>query len=275
MLAAVAEARTMPVVTFTTDFGTGDGYVGAMKGVVLSLAPTATLVDITHDVPPYDVAAGAFALAQATPHFPPGSIHVAVVDPGVGGERAELVLEARGSFFIGPDNGLLSLAARGPRVAHEITAAGFRREPVSPTFHGRDVFAAAAGRLAAGASAKEAGPLLPAIVDLVTSWTEFALAAPPPDASTGDILHVDRFGNLVTSWEGDLLTPGQWRLRRRDGSGQPFLLTAGRTYGDVAPGELVVYVGSAGVIEIGVREGSAAAVTGLKRGAPVSLERVG
>ena len=102
----------MPVVTFTTDFGTHDGYAGAMKGVVLSIAPRATLVDITHGIPAQDVAAGAVALAQAAPLFPPGSIHVAVVDPGVGGERADLLVEAGGLFFIGPDNGVLSLAAR-------------------------------------------------------------------------------------------------------------------------------------------------------------------
>ena len=107
--------RRMPIVTFTTDFGAGDGYAGAMKGVVLSLAPAAQLVDITHGVPPMDVAAGAVALAQAASLFPPGTIHVAVVDPGVGGARADILIEAGGSLFIGPDNGVLSLAARPPR----------------------------------------------------------------------------------------------------------------------------------------------------------------
>src|SRR5438128_5699715 len=131
----------MTVVTFTTDFGSSDGYAGAMKGVVLSLAPDAALVDISHDVPAHDVQAGAFALAQAAPLFPPGTIHVAVVDPGVGGARADLVVAAGGSFFIGPDNGLLTLAAPAPRRAWRIENPSYRREPVSPTFHGRDVFA--------------------------------------------------------------------------------------------------------------------------------------
>ena len=135
----------MPIVTFTTDFGAGDGYAGAMKGVVLSLAPAAQLVDITHGVPPMDVAAGAVALAQAAPLFPPGTIHVAVVDPGVGGERADILIEAGGSLFIGPDNGVLSLAARPPRRVYRIESSMFRRDPVSPTFHGRDVFAPTAG----------------------------------------------------------------------------------------------------------------------------------
>src|SRR5436190_5026829 len=156
----------MPIVTFTTDFGLRDGYAGAMKGVVLSLAPAATLVDITHGVPPQDVAAGAVTLAQAAPLFPPGTIHVAVVDPGVGGDRADLLVEAGGHVFIGPDNGVLSLAAHAGRRIYRIEAPGFRRDPVSPTFHGRDVFAPTAGRLASGARPSDAGPLVEGMFDL-------------------------------------------------------------------------------------------------------------
>src|SRR5437763_7427615 len=115
----------MPIVTFTTDFGSGDGYAGAMKGVVLSLAPLAQLVDITHGVPPMDVAAGAVALAQAASLFPPGTIHIAVVDPGVGGARADILIESGGSLFVGPDNGVLSLAARAPRRVYRIESSMF------------------------------------------------------------------------------------------------------------------------------------------------------
>jgi S-adenosylmethionine hydrolase len=268
----------MTVVTFTTDFGTSDGYVGAMKGVVLSLAPDAQLVDITHDVPAYDVAAGAYALAQAAPMFPPGSIHLVVVDPGVGHARAELVVAAHGSLFVGPDNGVLSLAARGPRVAHRITAPAFRREPVSPTFHGRDVFAAAAGRLAAGAAPRDAGPLLPAIVDLRQLGDRVGPQADSAAAMGGTILHVDRFGNLITSIDGDGLSFGQWHLRAasagRDGRPADFVATAARTYADVDRGALVFYVGSSGLVEIAVREGSAAAATALARGTAVSIEKI-
>ena len=259
----------MTVVTFTTDFGTGDGYVGAMKGVVLSLAPDAQLVDITHEVPPFDVAAGAFALAQAAPLFPPGSIHVAVVDPGVGHARAELVVEAHGSLFVGPDNGVLSLAARGPRVARRIEADHFRRQPVSPTFHGRDVFAAAAGRLASGAAPRDAGSLLPAMVDLTAVDAETTGTAP---GLSGTILHVDRFGNLITSIDGEQLTPGHWRLRPRGTSGPGIVAAAARTYADVARGALLFYVGSSGLVELACREGSAAAATGLGRGAAITIE---
>jgi S-adenosylmethionine hydrolase len=254
----------MSIVTFTTDFGTADGYVGAMKGVVLSLAEDATPVDITHDIPRHDIAAGAFALAQAAPLFPAGTVHVAVVDPGVGSARAEIVVEAGGSFFVGPDNGVLALAARGPRVAHRIDGPEFRRQPVSPTFHGRDVFAQTAGLLARGRKAREAGALLPAIEELV-----------PPGTTAGSeavILHTDSFGNLITSLPGEGLEPGGWLTLIADGgAGRP--LRAGRTYADVAPGELVAYAGSAGLIEIAVREGSAARATGLQRGARVRLER--
>lgn len=254
----------MSIVTFTTDFGTVDGYVGAMKGVVLSLAQDATPVDITHDIPRHDIAAGAFALAQAAPLFPPGTVHVAVVDPGVGSARAEIVVEAGGSFFVGPDNGLLALAARGPRVVHRIERAEFRRQPVSPTFHGRDVFAQTAGLLARGTHAREAGALLPAIEELV----------PPAgaNAAAAVVVHIDSFGNLITSLPGENLDPGGW-LTLVAGQGRALSLRAARTYADVKAGELVAYVGSAGLVEIAVREGSAAEVTGLERGAPLRLER--
>lgn len=260
----------MTVVTFTTDFGTIDGYVGAMKGVVLSLAPDAVLVDITHDVPRHDVAAGAFALAQAAPLFPPGTVHIAVVDPGVGGDRADIVVEAGGAYFVGPDNGLLALAARGPRVAHEIVRADFRRDPVSPTFHGRDVFAQTAGKIARGSLLKDAGPLLEAIEEL----PGVRLADGEQDAAV--VVHIDAFGNLITSWAGDGLGPGRWRvevLAAGGGTSRSFDVQGARTYADVAPGELLTYVGSAGVVEIAVREGSAATQTRLRRGDRIRFGR--
>src|SRR4029079_14508596 len=210
----------MPIVTLTTDFGAGDGYAGAMKGVVLSIAPSAQLVDSTHGVPPMDVAAGAVALAQAAALFPPGTIHIAVVDPGVGGTRADILIESGGSLFVGPDNGVLSLAAAAPRPGsrvptavvrlalgagaprrvYRIESSMFRRDPVSPTFHGLDVFAPTAGRLAAGATAADAGPSIDAIVEL---------GAPPLHKQggvvEGQVIHVDSFGNLITSLPAEVL----------------------------------------------------------------------
>jgi len=253
----------MAVVTFTTDFGSSDGYAGAMKGVVLSLAPDAVLVDISHHVPARDVRAGAFTLAQAAPFFPPGTIHVAVVDPGVGGARAEVVVAAGGALFVGPDNGLLSLAAPAPRRAWRIENTAYRREPVSPTFHGRDVFAAAAGRLASGWAADGAGGALGEIVSL-------PVHARPLDAGgEGEVVHIDGFGNLFTSFSG-AVAPGPWVVELGEDS---FSLTGGRTFTDVAPGELVLYPGSGGQVEIAMRDGSAEALTGAGLGASLRLRR--
>jgi S-adenosylmethionine hydrolase len=259
----------MPIVTFTTDFGAGDGYAGAMKGVVLSLAPAAQLVDITHGVPPMDVAAGAVALAQAAPLFPPGTIHVAVVDPGVGGERADILIEAGGSLFVGPDNGVLSLAARAPRRIYRIQASMFRRDPVSPTFHGRDVFAPTAGRLASGASAADAGPAIDTIVEL---------GAPPLHKQGGiveaQVIHVDSFGNLITSLPAELFvaagTGSDVQVEVEGGEGR-FRPVFGRTFSDVSPGALIAYIGSGGQLEIARRDGSAAARVGAGRGATVRV----
>jgi S-adenosylmethionine hydrolase len=254
----------MAVVTFTTDFGSSDGYAGAMKGVVLSAAPDAVVVDISHHIPARDVQAGAITLAQAAPYFPAGTIHVAVVDPGVGGARAEVVVASGGAYFIGPDNGLLSLAASAPRRAWLIENPAYRREPVSPTFHGRDVFAVAAGRLAFGWAAEGAGRALEDIS---------ALPLGPParlgEGGEGEVVHVDGFGNLFTSF-GGAVAPGAWDLLLE---GESFGLAGGRTFSDVTAGTLVLYAGSGGQVEIAVRDGSAAERTGARRGTRLRLRR--
>lgn len=255
----------MAIITLTTDFGTRDGYVGAMKGVVLSIAPQATLVDLTHGVPAQDVIAGAVSLSQAAPYFPPGTIHVAVVDPGVGGARADLLVEAEGRFFIGPDNGVLSLAARGPRRIYEIRSEAFRREPVSPTFHGRDVFAPAAARLAAGAPPAEAGPLRDAMVEIGA-----AQLRQRGGVVEGEVVYVDGFGNLLTSVPADLIPDGAAvEIDGLEGRFEPVLA---RTFSDVETGVLVAYIGSGGHLEIARRDGSAAARIGAERGTKVRVK---
>jgi S-adenosylmethionine hydrolase len=255
----------LPIVTFTTDFGSRDGYAGAMKGVVLSLAPAATVVDITHGVPPQDVAAGAVALTQAAPLFPPGTIHVAVVDPGVGGARADLLVEAGGHFFVGPDNGVLSLVARSGRRVYRIEARAFRREPVSPTFHGRDVFAATAGRLASGARASDAGPVIEEMVELTQP-----VVSRRAGQAEGRVIHVDAFGNLITSL-GAAHVPADASIEI-EGAGGVYHPVLARTFSDVASGALVAYLGSGGQLEIARRNGSASAHIGAQRG---SIVRVG
>lgn len=258
----------MSIVTFTTDFGSADGYVGAMKGVVLSRSRGATLVDICHDVPPHDVAAGAFALSQAAGHFPPGTIHVAVVDPGVGGPRADVVVVAKNHIFVGPDNGLLTLAAPKPDAVFAIEAAGFRRPVVSPTFHGRDVFAPAAGMLAAGAPPEDAGRLLPGLAPLPA-------VAPASAATAAKVLHVDRYGNVITSLSPSALPRGHAELKLMLGEGelqQTVQVPLKKTYSDVEPGTAVLYVGSAGLVELAVRNGSAARLFNVGRGTVVHIE---
>jgi S-adenosylmethionine hydrolase len=255
----------MAVVTFTTDFGCADPYAGAMKGVVLSLAPDAVLVDISHEVPARDIARGALTLEQAARWFPPGTIHVAVVDPGVGGTRAEVVVAAAGAYFVGPDNGLLALAATAPRRAWRIESAAFRREPASPTFHGRDVFAPAAGRLAAGWSPEQAGPPLADIAP-----APVAAATPVGDDTSAEVLHADGFGNLITSLAAAPVS-GSWRL---EVGGRTFPLLGARTFAEAAPGGLLLYAGSGGRMEIAVRDGSAAVLTGAGAGAPLRLRKV-
>jgi S-adenosyl-L-methionine hydrolase (adenosine-forming) len=255
----------MAVVTFTTDFGTRDAYVAAMKGVVLSLAANALPIDVTHAIPAQDIRAGAWALADAAPLFPPGTIHVAVVDPGVGGERDGIVVASGNQFFVGPDNGVLSLAAGEPRRIFRIDSPSFRREPVSPTFHGRDIFAVTAGRLAAGRAIDEAGMQLSTMAFL--AWPD---AQPLSDDCTGEVIRVDHFGNLVTSFTGGL-TDGRWDLRCDD---RRFEVAGGRTFSDVEGGAFVLYAGSSDRIEIAVRDGSAALLTQCKSGTKLRLKRL-
>ncbi len=239
-------------MTLTSDFGAEDGYVGAMKGVILSRAPGVTLVDITHAVARHDIAAAANALADAAPCFPPGTVHLAVVDPGVGGARTPVVVVAGGHSFVGPDNGLFSLVAPEPEAAYAISDPAFRRAVVSATFHGRDVFAPAAARLALGAAPHQAGPPVALVGRL--------------DLARGHrVVHVDRFGNLVTDIAG---VPANARVRIAGRA----IAGISQTYESVAVGELCAYVGSRGTIEIAVREGSAAELLAAGRGTPVDVE---
>ena len=249
----------MSIVTLTTDFGTIDGYVGAMKGVLLARAPGVVLVDITHSIPRHDVTAGAHALANAAPYFPPGTIHVAVVDPGVGTARKPIVLVHREQVFVGPDNGIFSLVAPRPEAAYEIADPGFRRERPSSTFHGRDVFAAAAAALAAGAAPEQAGPpvVLRGVLPPLTGADE---------ADVHRVQHIDAFGNLITRIPPRAVAPGaRLRVSGRD------IVGLSTTYEDVPAGELLAYVGSRGTVEIAVREGSAAELLGAARGTVVEI----
>jgi S-adenosylmethionine hydrolase len=257
-----------PIVTLLTDFGTRDGYVAAMKGVLLSRAPRATVVDAAHDIPPHDVAAGAWTLGQYWRLFPPGTIHVAVVDPDVGTARAVLLVQADSHVFLAPDNGLLTWVLRQAR--HTVLKRlkdSVRREELSATFHGRDIFAHAAGLLAAGHASMD---------DLAEDIRELVL---PPWAAVertgeglrGMIVHVDRFGNLITNIQ---------RHQALESVGAAFTAAAGRftgiparrTYAEAKPGELIALFGSSETLELAIRDGSAAERTGLARGEAIILQ---
>jgi S-adenosylmethionine hydrolase len=255
---AKIESTVRVIVSLLSDFGVEDPYVGVMKAVVLGICPTVSLVDLTHEVPPQDVMTGALHLMQAAPHFPRGAVHLAVVDPGVGSRRRAIAVETERAFFVGPDNGLASLAWGRVVCAVELPIP----RGASATFHGRDVFAPAAGRLAAGAPLVSLGRPATGLAKL--AWPRPRRRGP---RLRGEIVHVDRFGNLITN------------LTARD-LGARFTLRAGefnarrlqRTYADAAPGALLLLVGSSGLVEIAARDGSAAARLGLRRGDAVAVE---
>jgi S-adenosylmethionine hydrolase len=248
-----------PLVTLLTDFGAGSGYPAQLKGVLLSALPEAQLVDLSHEVPAYDVLAGALLLEACVPRFPPEAVHLAVVDPGVGtARRALCVVDRDGRRLVGPDNGLFTPFLDGARAVL-LEAAGLVPTPASATFHGRDLFAPVAAWLAAGGDPALLGRPVGDPVRL--AWPR---AERRGDAVHGVCLRADPFGNLLTS------------LRAEDLAGPPVAVEAGgvparwvRTFGDGAPGELVALLGSGGRVEIAVREGSAAARPGLGAGVAV------
>ena len=260
-----SEARSAPIVTLTTDFGTRDAYVAAMKGVILGIAREVRLVDLSHEVAAHDVTEGALALEAAAPFFPAGTVHLAVVDPGVGTARRGLAIATDSASFVGPDNGLFTPFLDGSQWrAFELTAAEYRLPTVSRTFHGRDVFAPAAAHLALGLPPERLGPPVDDPVRL--HWSTVRATH---GAVAGTVLHVDRFGNLVTSIRAEAFEGFGATTVRLAGRSLPFV----GTYGDLTPGQAGALVGGSGRLEIAVREGSAAARLRARRGTPVVVSR--
>lgn len=256
----------MAFITLLTDFGTADGFVGEVKGVLLTGAPDARLIDIGHDIPPGDIPAASWALERIWERFPEGTIHYVVIDPGGGGARRGVVAEVGGRFYVGPDNGTLTRvlthqpATRVRVLGAEPEPAGGRR---SRTFHGRDVFAPAAARLAAGVSPDELGEALDP-GQLVC----FDLPKPVHhgDRVRGSVTHVDRFGNLVTDIPGRSLAPTA--LIEVGGEA---ISGVRSTYASVEPGQMLALIGSTGTLEISLRDGSAAERLGVERGHTVHV----
>jgi len=237
-------------IVFLTDFGLKDHYVGVMKGVIARLAPEAPVIDLLHEVPPQDVLSGAFHLWASYRYFPEGSIFVTVVDPGVGTKRRGLLLQMAERFFLGPDNGLFTwlLDANPDFVAFSLENPAFFLPEVSHTFHGRDIFAPCAAHLFRGVPPEEFGPRVHDLVRLpVPPLTEEG------NRLRGSVIHVDRFGNLITNIAAEKILSRRVRAVVFQGQKLPFL----RTYGEVPPGTPLALIGSDGLLEIAVTEGSA------------------
>ncbi|MDP8222738.1 MAG: SAM-dependent chlorinase/fluorinase [Candidatus Lernaella stagnicola] len=247
------------ILTLTTDFGLADGYAGAMKGVILSRAPRANVVDISHEVPPHDVLHGAFVLFQAAPFFPPDTVHVAVIDPGVGTARRGIVVAHRRHFFVGPDNGVFSPFLDEQAVVYELADPDLWLPDPSATFHGRDLFAPAAAQLATGLPPAECGPRVDDPVRL-PAWR----LKREGDSFVTAVVHIDRFGNCITALPGARLAElGSGTIRVIPEGGPALALR--RAYGEVEVGEPLALVGSSGLLEIAVRNGHAARVLELTR----------
>ena len=256
-----------PILTLTTDFGPADHYVGTMKGVILSICPQAQIVDISHDVTPYEITEGAYLIAQAYRYFPKHTVHAVVVDPGVGTSRRPILMEAAGQYFVAPDNGVLSMVySREKHKIRSIANDRYFRKPVSGTFHGRDIFAPVAAHLCARV-------LPPRMGKPIQDYLRPAFEKPQRTGKrtwNGRILKIDRFGNIVTNFHVDDF-PG---LERKD-----FLMTIGpreiavlaRNYAECGPNELFLIVGSSGYLEVSVNQGSAARQIGCETGAAAEL----
>jgi S-adenosyl-L-methionine hydrolase (adenosine-forming) len=265
---------TRPIF-FLTDFGLADTYVGVVKAVILGIAPDARIVDLTHDVPPQDVRAGAFALLTAVPHLPEDAVVLAVVDPGVGTARRPIAVQVGGRTFVGPDNGLLSWAigVSEPDGCVVLDRSRFWRPTVSATFHGRDLFGPVAAHLARGVPLAEVGSPCAGIQALPFPPVRRKIDAQWQIVSAqGEIIHVDRFGNLIAN------------LSAADLPSQPIVIIAGRSISGLAPhfqpvgdvatadgSRLIALIGSSGLLEVAVPNGSAAAALVVGVGTPVTV----
>ncbi len=253
------------LVTLTSDFGTRDPYAAAMKGVMLDVCPELRLVDLSHEIAGQDVLEGALFLAGALPFFPAGTVHLAVVDPGVGSERRAVAVRAGGQTVVCPDNGLLTLFTRDHAVeeAREITNPAFMRPDRSATFHGRDLFAPAAARLACGAPLADAGSTIDGLVVL-----DVPQAERDGDTVRGEVLRIDRFGNAISNISRAVIGDGSV-VEVRVGSAT--LLGLHRTYADVERGEPLALFESSGYLAVAVNEGDASAAFGIARGGGVEV----
>jgi hypothetical protein len=260
---------TQPIITLTTDFGTNDHLVGTMKGVILKINPEVTIVDITHHVAPYDLLDGALAIGSAYKYFPPRTIHVVVVDPGVGTERRPLLVSGENQYFIAPDNGVLSVVyEREPNhVVRHVTAEHYYLQPISKTFHGRDIFSPVAAWLSKGWQTASMG-------EEISDYKRFAIPKPKQadGVAKGVVMRIDGFGNLITNFRAeDLPVDAQEKGEVQLQVGTQAITRLVDTFARGNAGEAVAIIGSNGYLEIAVNKGSASKTLGLGRGTPVVL----
>lgn len=260
--------REPPIITLTTDFGLADHYVGSMKGVLVSRCPNTRLIDISHEIPAFSLLTGAYTIDQAAPYFPSGTVHLIVVDPGVGTARRPLVASASGQYFVAPDNGVLSLVLARDTAArcYEIANRSLWLPSPSLTFHGRDIFAPTAAALANGVPVQDVGPDAHELVVLPH------LDVQQIDDKTwqGIVLSIDRFGNVITNFEASdfaQMADLPFRLAVKGGQVTEFRKTFGEAGRDMCFG----YFGSSGYVEVGVNQQSAAEILGLSVGDSVIL----
>jgi S-adenosyl-L-methionine hydrolase (adenosine-forming) len=255
------------IITLTTDFGSQDYYVSAMKAVILGISPDVRFVDISHDLPPQDIMAGAWVLKNTAFLYPPGTIHLAVIDPGVGSTRRPVLVQVRDQLFVGPNNGLFSLVAESEdHRVFELTEQRFWREAVSPTFHGRDIFAPVAAWLSKGEPQEHFGRELKEL-------TAYRWAKPIADDEgvQGWVMHIDRYGNLITNIPESFIRQYDRESMFKIYVGNTILKEISETFSEVPDGEAVALVGSSGMLEIAINKGNAQQMLGVEKGAPVSL----
>jgi S-adenosylmethionine hydrolase len=256
-----------PIITLSSDFGTSDHYAGVMKGVILGICPTAQIVDITHEITPYEITEGAFTIAQVYPYFPKRTVHVVVVDPGVGTSRRPILVEAAGQYFIGPDNGVLAMVYhREKSKVRELTNDKYFRKPVSRTFHGRDIFSPCAAHLAGGVKPALFGKLLhdyllPLFMKPIRSGKR---------TWSGAILKIDHYGNLITNLHIDEFPDVKLRPVEIH-AGLSTIRRLAMNYADTEQDEIFAIIGSSGYLEISVNQSSAAKKLGCETGSPVEL----
>lgn len=256
------------IITFTTDYATEDGYVGAVRGVILSICPTACIVDISHQIPPQDVGHAAFALHTSVRYFPKNTIHLAVVDPGVGSQRRALCVLTDDQILVGPDNGIFSTFLDEAKAVYSIEETRYFRDAVSATFHGRDIFGPVAAHLACGISPDKLGPLIDDPLHLL-AWTNRRAIG----RLEGAVVHIDHFGNCITSISPmDLEDFSAYCLWLSGSSDGPETTELSGTYADSSLGEPCWYLGSSGLIELAINGGNAAGRYAIERGDPVFVE---